>query len=116
MVEHLLHYTGCKFLIFIFNGIYHFLVQIKYSRHHGWIRKKLAGKIKIAVFERIEQQGVDVVSGAQCDEVVEIKIQFADRFNILPVDRIFFPEQSVKTIQLIAAAVKGCQACRLNFK
>jgi len=63
MIKHAPHNPGCRFFVFIFNGFYHFLVKIKYNRHNGGIRKKLAGKIGIAVLERIEQQRVDVVSG-----------------------------------------------------
>jgi len=83
MGQQLFHNPGCRLLVFIFNGVYHFFVKIKHNRHDGRIRKKLSGQIGIAVFERIEQQRVDVVTGSQRDEMVKIKIQFTDRFNIL---------------------------------
>ena len=83
MDQHTFHNPGCRFLVFIFNGFYHFFVKIKYNRHNSWTRKKLTGEINITVPGRIEQQRIDVITGSLRDEMVKIKIQFTDCFNIL---------------------------------
>lgn len=57
-----------------------------------------------------------MITGSQRDEMVKIKIQFTDRFNILMIDRIFFPEQCAEEIKLFPDSMQGCKAGRFNFK
>ena len=57
-----------------------------------------------------------MIAGSQCDEMVKIKVQFTDAFNIMVTDTVLFLKQGANGIKLLLVAVCGRKSGSFNFK